>query len=214
MAIQVLGNDAASILGIDATFKAARMSIRPAECLAWASVGAQSGAITGVTANANLFSFRNLSANPVLIRRVGLGFILSTAFSAAQLVDFGLFVARSFSASDSGGTAITISGSSGKHRTSLGQLSSIDCRIATTGALTAGTRTVDANPLSQLGVWGTGIASAIAPALDNLFSHDAGDYPLLLAQNEGFLIQNITAFGATGAGRMYVNFEAAEVTAY
>lgn len=54
----------------------------------------------------------------------------------------------------------------------------------------------------------------LAPAQNNLLSHDAGDYPLVLAQNEGFNIMNLVAMGAAGVGTLYVNMELAEVTAY
>lgn len=201
---------------VDAGFKAARTSIRPPESLGWLSVGAVSGALTGLAANAPVFSFRNLSGNPIMVRRVGIGFVATTGFTTAQLIAFGLMVARAFSASDSGGTAITLTGSNCKHRTSMGTLSSVDCRIAAAAALTAGTRTLDANFLSMLGDYApTTAGRIIAAAPNNLFGHDPEDYPLILAQNEGFIIANgATAFGAAGVGSLFVNVELAEATSF
>ena len=48
----------------------------------------------------------------------------------------------------------------------------------------------------------------------NLLSHDAGDYPLVLATNEGFNIMNLVAMGAGGVGTLYVNMEVAEAASY
>jgi hypothetical protein len=47
-----------------------------------------------------------------------------------------------------------------------------------------------------------------------LLTHDAGDYPLILAQNEGFIITNDVVMGAVGVIRLQVNIEFAEVTSY
>jgi hypothetical protein len=92
----------------------------------------------------------------------------------------------------------------------------MDCRISTTGALTAGTRTLDSNNLGQIGGFAatTTTGVVIAPTSNNLFAHDPGDHPLVLAQNEGFIIQNLTAMGAAGVGRLYVNLEFAEASSF
>jgi hypothetical protein len=198
-------------LEVNTGFRAARISDYPPEVGGWHSIGAQSGAITGIAANSPLFSLRNISTKLILVRRVGVGFIMTTAFTAAQKVDFALMVARGFSASDSGGTAIALTGSNGKHRTVLNTVASLDCRIATTGTLSPGTRALDVNALAQQGGYGgTTAGLVITPAPANLLSHDTGDYPLVLAQNEGLVITAPTAFGAGGIGNLFVNIEFAE----
>lgn len=214
MAIIQSGSAAGTALLVDPNFGAARVAMRPIDVLGWNSVGVPTGAVTGVAAGAAIFSFRNLSANPVLVRRVGVGFVTTTAFTAAQMISFGLTVARSFTASDSGGTAIALTGSNAKHRTSLATPTSLDCRVATTTALTAGTRTLDANNLAVAAGWSGGAGVTIAATLNNLLSHDTGDYPLVLAQNEGLLITNLTAMGAAGVGVATVAIEFAEASAF
>lgn len=201
---------------IDAAFKAARMSLRPMECLSWLDIGARSGALTGAAANTALFSFRNLSANPVVVRRIGIGFICTTGFTAAQELAFGLKVARAFTVSDSAGTAIALTGNNGKVRTALGTPTSVDCRISAAAALTAGTKVLDTDNLAAVGTWAPATTPGVllAPSQNNLLSHDAGDYPLVLAQNEGFNIMNLVAMGAAGVGTFYVNAELAEAAAY
>ena len=199
---------------IDAYFQALRTTLRPMQVLGWYSVGVQSGALTLATAAGAIFSLRNAGSNLLIVRRIGVGFIATTAFTAAQRVDYGLIVARSFTVSDSGGTAIAVTGNSGKHRTTQAAPTSMDCRIATTGALTAGTKTLDSNQMGQNGAWVGAVGAGLAPSLNNLFSHDASDFPMVLAANEGFNIQNITTMGIGGVGVAYVNVEFAEAAAY
>jgi hypothetical protein len=213
MALQLQGFSGV-IDEVDATFRARRVTIRPPEVLSWISVGASSGALTGAAANSAVFSLRNIGTNLLIVRRVGVGFITTTAFTTAQIVDYGLMVARSFTVSDSGGTAITITGNNCKHRTSLATPSSLDCRISSTAALGAGTKTLDSNHLSQVGQWSGAAGAALQPAPNNLSSQDTGDYPVVLAQNEGINVMNLTAMGAAGVIKLYVNIEFAEATSY
>ena len=206
------GSAAATPLLVDPAFGAARVSARPLDTLGWNSISAASGNLTVVAANAPVFSFRNISSNPIMLRQVGIGFLLSTAFTAAQAVGFGLMIARNFTASDTGGTALAFTGSNGKHRTSLATPTSLDVRHATTAALGAGTRTLDANYLSmQLG-WAGAVGSVITPALNNLLLRDTGNYPIILAQNEGFVVANTILMGAAGVGQMVFNIEFAELS--
>ena len=214
MAIIQSGSAAGTALLVDLSFAAARVTVRPSESLGWLSFSAQTGNLTGITATANVFSFRNLSANPILVRRLGVGFITTTAFTTAQTMSFALNFARAFTVSDSGGTALTLTGSNAKHRTSMATLTSVDARIATTVGLTAGTKTTDATDLATVAGWSAGQGVTITPALANLFSHDTGDYPLVIAQNEGFNIFNRTAMGAAGVGVAYLNVELAEASAF
>jgi hypothetical protein len=201
-------------MAVDPVFGAARVTVRPPDVLGWLSVGAQSGALTGVAANGPVFSFRNISANPVLIRRVGLGFVTTTAFTAPQTLSWGLFFARAFTASDTGQTAIALTGNNSKHRTALGTLTSVDCRISNAGALGVGTRTLDANSLAVAATYAGAVGAGLTPTLSNLLSQDTGDYPLVLAQNEGIVIANLTAMGAGGVGSLFVNLELAETSSY
>lgn len=213
MAIQTQGSTG-NVLEVDTTFKAARMSIRPSETLSWNSIGVQSGSVTLLAASAAVFSFRNISANPILVRRLGVGFITTTGFTVAQAVELGLMMARAFTVSDSLGTAIALTGNNAKHRTSLATPTSLDCRIAAAAALTAGTRTLDANNIGLQAGWAGAAGATIAPSQDNLLQHATGDYPLVLAQNEGLIVQSLLAMGAGGVGKFYLNMEFAEATAY
>ena len=208
------GGGTAALQEVDTTFKAARATLRPFECLSWNSVGAATGLLTTVAAAGAIFSLRNIGANPLIIRRLGIGFVTTTAFTAAQRLEFSLAIARSFSASDTGGTAIALTGNNCKHRTSLGTVTSIDCRIATTAALTAGTKTLDTNRMGYQAFWAGAIGATLLVVPDNLLSHNAGDYPIVLAQNEGLNVVNEVVMGAAGVGVAYINMEFAEATSF
>jgi hypothetical protein len=199
---------------VDPSFSAVRMSLRPMEATGWHSVGLLTGALTGIAANAAIFSFRNISANPILVRRIGVGFITTTAFTAAQMVQYGVKVARAFTASDTLGTAIALTGSNTKLRTALAVPTSVDCRISAAAALGAGTKTLDPNDIGTAIGFAGGVGQGITPALNNLFAHDTGDHPLTLVQNEGFNIMNLLLMGAAGVGTAVINFEFAEATDY
>lgn len=215
MALQIAGFTPANIMETDATFKAARATLRPPEAVGWYSVGLKSGALTGLAAGAPLFTLRNLASNLLMVRRIGVGFLTTTAFLAPQIVDFGLTGARAFTASDSGGNAVTLTGTNNsKHRTSLAAPTNFDMRIAGAAALTAGTRTLDAAPMASVAAFSGALGAGLAPAPGNLLQHDASDYPLILALNEGLVITALTAFGATGVGTAYVNIEFAEAVAF
>jgi len=211
MAIQVQGNGGTT-QEVDATFRAARVSLRPAEVIGYYSVSGASGALTAVAANGPVFSFRNTGSNLILVRRLSIRFVTTTAFTAAQGLDYQLVRANSFTASDTGGTALYTAGQN-KHRNSFTNITSApDIRISSTGALTAGTRTLETAGMGIAGGSSTGVGTSMLT--EDLLGYDSGDYPLVLAQNEGFVITNGIAMGAAGVIRLQVSVEYAETAAY
>jgi len=214
MAIQILGQDGTTSLTVEATAQAARVIQRPPNPVGWITVAAVTGNQTLTAANGAIFSFRQIGTNPILIRKVKVGFVLTTAFTTAQRMSYGLIVARSFTASDTGGTAISITGNNMKHRTSLSTLTSVDCRIGTTAALTAGTKTLDTNQIGICEWWNGAVGATLALSDGVLFNSDSAGYPIILAQNEGINIQNLVVMGVAGVGVACVNIELAEVASY
>lgn len=211
MGIQVIGNGG-TIQEVDATFRAARITIRPSEVINWNSITGVSTLLTGVAAAGPLFSFRNIGTNLMMVRRISVGFVTTTAFTAAQGLYYNLIKANGFTVSDTGGAAIYVAGAN-KHRSSMTNIASApDVRMCTTAALTAGTRTLEAQPLMT--ACGTSSAVGTSMPMSLLLSHDTGDYPLIIAQNEGFTITNGLAMGAAGVINLIVAMEYAEVTAF
>lgn len=201
-----------TLLEVDAGSLAQRSSIRPMRVLAWNSIAAVSSTLTGIAAGGRLFSLRNTSTALILVRRVGVGFMTTTAFTAAQALDFALYGARSFTASDSVGTDVSPTGSVGKHRTSL-VTPNVHARMAISAVVSGGTLTQDAQAIGMAAGGSTGLGTGLIPVQDNLLAHATGDHPLVLATNEGFTITNLTLMGAAGVVKVYVNLEYAELAA-
>jgi hypothetical protein len=180
------------------------------------SVSLVTGLTTGLAAGATLLSFRwsDATNNPALqcmIKGLRVAAETTTAFTTAQDISVGLFIARAFTASDTGGTASIPTANNQKRRTNMATTAVADLRVATAAAVAAGTRTVDTFPVYQP----VAFSSAIGPAV---FSNpafvgqgnDAQLYPIVLAQNEGVLVNLTTAQGAVGVVKYFFDLEWAE----
>lgn len=168
-----------------------------------------SGALTGASANTPVFSFRWGSlVKSCIITTFNWWWFTSTAFGAAQIIDHGLWVARAFTDSDSAGNAITISGNNTKKRTQSDTTLVTDMRISSTGALTAGTRTLDTTSMAQCGAWSSAVGAAL-PTGAAYFNFTTG---IWLATNEGICLYNLTAMGATGVIKLYIDISWTEIS--
>ena len=211
MSVQIRGNGGTTAEVGGTIHRALRTADRPVEALAWNSLGVPTGLLTTVAAGGAIFSLRNTGANLILVRRVGIGFVTTTAFTAAQRLEYGLRSARSWTAADSGGTALSFASSNTDLKTTL-SVPNVEARVSTTAALTAGTRTLDTNYQGIVAGWSGAVGAVpVAPAIDNLLKHDPGDHPIVLANNEGIVIDNIVVMGAAGVGVAYINVEFCEV---
>lgn len=203
--VKVYGKDNASVLAIDSTHSAARVSPRPVELGtggAFRSVFA-TGALTGAGASTPVMSFRWTSATlNALLMRMQATIETTTAFTTAQFLEFAPYIARSFTANDSGGNAVTAP----KKRTSLAATAVGDFRVASTGALTAGTRTLDAQPVGYLAAYSA--AAGFTLGKNTLFDIAIEEqYPIVLAQNEGLVVNNVIALGAAGVLKIIFELE-------
>lgn len=214
---QIIGATPANIAEVEAATKALRVTLRAEDYgnLGIYAVGGASGVMAaGITADSTIFSFRWTQAvNLALIKR----FILSagnggTAF-AAGLWKFDLFVARSFSVADSGGSSLLPTGNQNKLRTSgMGTTLANDIRISSTAALTVGTRTLDSQSLASVagGVPATAGSLLLAPFA--MFDQRPGEFPLVLAQNEGLVLR--CSVPATGVWQFGLKLDYTEIAAY
>lgn len=198
---------------VEPTFGASRTTIRPMEVLGCYAIGG-SVAYTAVTAGGIVFSMRWGAAAPniALILRVEVMVIVS-AFTAASIVERQLVVVRSFTASDTGGTAVTPAANQNELRTSFPTSLLTDARFG--GFLTAGTGTADTNPVATVGNWMSAIGNVIgAGRTVSLFDATSGvHYPLVLATNEGIRVRLNAAEGAS-TRQTFVNVVWCEATAY
>jgi hypothetical protein len=175
----------------------------------------------------HVFAFRWGDATRLaVIYKMKTRFLPLTPFTAATLTDhssFDAFILRGYTASHTGGTALTPTGNNNKLRTSMGTSLATDIRLSTTAALTAGTHTFDAFPFAQSMRKGNRVNPAAAteevvmPTFDGMdtdFSMGDGDHPIVLAQNEGIVIRNRTVWPAAGTGILTVLIAWAEVAAF
>jgi hypothetical protein len=223
MGIQIVDPQVTTqIMRVDATHGAGRVSVRPLEAIGHYRLAATSGLITTVaaaTATAgHLFAWRwGDSSRLAVLAYVRAKWNTIAGFTAAQEVGMDLVIARSYSASHSGGTALTLTGSNLKKRTSSsGSTLLTAASIATTGALTAGTHTLDTQAMlseqyAELAAAATVIKGRMIMDWD---MSSALDHPMVFAQNEGFVIRNSILMGAGGTARLNVEVAWAEVNTY
>lgn len=215
MAIQLQGNGGV-VADVDGSnYRALRVTHRPLDpgTLGSYGIALNSGIMAaGLAANSTIFSFRWTDATRLaVIHRVTFGAIIGgTAFTAGA-ADFRLVVARSFSASDSGGTAATLTTNNGKMRTSYATSLLGDARCSSTGVLTAGTRTLDAQGISNLGA-GVGTTAGLTICGPGAEFLGYMQPPVILAQNEGIVI--LATVPATGTWSFGVGIQWTETASY
>lgn len=186
-------------------------------------IGAVSGTMAAALgANSEIFQFRYVTAvaRLALVYKVSISAGMNVAATAAALAAFRLTVARGWSGVGSGGTRIVLTGDNVNLRTSLATSEVNDAGISTTAALTAGTKTLDSTDLGAIaqGI-GTG-AITTSPTLPiipmtPLFDADGeGQYPLVLANQEGFVIRTGNAMPAAMTWHFAVNVLWLEVPAF
>ena len=206
VAIQVLGNGGTVIGGGEEASAPLHVAAHP---LAgnWYRYAGFTGTIAAATAaSSEVLQFRFVSGTKsyALVYKVeftGMG-IVAVATAAGPL-GFELVPARSWTAAGSGGTRIATTGDNLQTETALTQSQVSDIGIATTGALTAGTKTLDANAQGNR-IAGIGTAavtaygsSSVIPPGHLLDSDGEGNQPLVLANQEGFVVRT-THVGPAG----------------
>jgi hypothetical protein len=220
MGIQIIGNGG-TVQEVDGTtFRAARTTPRPIDHGAFGHyrVAQTVALVVSQAAAGTLFSIRWGDATRfMVIYKFAMSCKQTAAATATIWPRFQLLIARSFTASDSAGTGLTISGNNMKKRTNMGSSLITDIRFATVAAgLTVGTRTLDSQPIMELSTEQT-----ITTPNQQLFSRqmdtDAGDggHPIVLAQNEGIIVRGpTTVFGVAGTADLMIDLAWAEVAAY
>lgn len=179
-----------------------------------------------LSANSELFQFRYVTA----ASRVALihGISVSAAMIVAPAVgttpvniQLVAKIARAWTAAGSGGTRATMTGNNQKLRTSHATSEVNDIGIATTAALTVGTKTFDSQNIG--GVTGGIYMDLAAGDIDgtlirptNLLGEFAGGlgFPLVLANQEGFCILSGLVMPATLTWNLSVNTLWSEVDTF
>lgn len=219
MAIQIQGNGGVVAEVDGTTYRALRVTQRPLDAGAFGHyrLSTTVALVVSQAANGTLFSFRWGDASRVcVIQFIRLQCLQTAAATATIMPSFEVFAARSFTASDSAGTAITLTGNSMKKRTSMGTTLVTDIRKAAVAAgLTVGTRTLDADPILQMPTQQTITTPNATLYTSSIDFTDGSDHPLVLQQNEGFIVRGPSVvFGAAGTANLVVDVGWTETTAF
>ncbi len=213
MAIKLIGSASGNIAEVDADL-AARVAPYPSGVLGAYRKAMTSGTIAaGLTAASAVYGFKfapSPTTNLALVKhvRVSMGDLVGFA---AGFVAINMFMARPYTTLDTtGGTQGTFSGNNGKLRTSHPTSSGATCAISTTAAISGGASTLDTDPIAT--VSGSVVATAGQPPIVNgfdLWGPVPGEYPLVLASGEGFVVK--VTVPATGTWQLGVDVQWDEV---
>jgi hypothetical protein len=224
MAIQVQGNSGIVAEVDGSTFRTLRVTSRPIEygALGFYRLGMVSGTMAAaLAANSEIFQFRWPDATRFAVTyRISFSAGANVAASAAALAAFRLTMARAWTAVGTGGTRATLTGNNQKLRTSMGTSLVNDAGCATTAALGAGTKTLDAHEIGGVAVGiGTGALTVspsfiIVPHVEILDVNSGTDHPIVQAQNEGWVLRSGNIMPAAMTWHFMVNTSWAEVAAY
>ena len=202
---------------VETNTRASRVTLYPNDVglLGAYSATVKSGIMAaGLAGAAPIVSFRwspatNTTALATIRRMRFSMYDLGTGFAAGDVL-FEAYVARAFTVQDTGGGAATLTTNNAKLRTSYATTQAA-IQVSTTATLTAGTRTLDANPFRALqAVATTSAFGAITVAETEIFRVQPGEQPLILAgSGEGVVIQ--ATVPATGTWTAYITFDWDEV---
>lgn len=165
-------------------------------------LGARSGLMTTIAADAAVFALRNTSIEELVLAKFVMDFLTTTPFTAAQGLAFSLYKATAFTVFGAHGgiTPVPTRKRVGDHTL----LAEYDAAIANAAALANLTFTVDLDePIATLS---TEVAVAAATGLNQgHVEWEAGNQiPLTLGTNEGVVVVVQNTMGAAGVGRLYV----------
>jgi hypothetical protein len=174
---------------------------------------AVSGGLTTIAAGTatagHVFAFRWTSTSlQAHIQRLKLRWQTVTPFTAAQEMFFRCYRATGYSASHTGGVAVTLTAPNLQVDTLQPASAVASIRYCSTAALTAGTHTLDGEAFAGLNAWSQSGANNDPAAVEAVFTPgSAADRLLTLRANEGFIVRNEILMGAAGVGRLLVELD-------
>lgn len=202
MGIQIIGNGGVIVGAGEESAKPLHSALMPIEGNAYRYSGFTGTIAAATAADTELFHFRFVSGTKsfAIVRKIiydGMGIV--AVGTALGQIGFKVVPARAWTAAGSGGTTISTAGDNLNMETAAPASQVNNLSIATTAALTAGTKTKDANAIGQVVMsTGTGAVTTyqLLPSGQALLDASGGGQPLVLANQEGFVIQT-THVGAT-----------------
>jgi hypothetical protein len=116
------------------------------------------------------------------------------------------FIARAWTVAGTGGTAATITTNNAKFQTRFGTTLLGEARIATTAALTAGTKTLDAQPIGSC-MGGVTATAGFSLPQGQIYQGYGTTPPIVLAANEGIAIQVTVPATGTWTGGYTIRWD-------
>lgn len=223
MAATIAGATSNQIAEVDAVTRALHVAAMPAGSglIGSYSLGTKTGIMAaGLGAAAPFFSLRfqptTFPNSLMLVKKVLLTVsTLGTAFTAGSAL-FETFTIRSYTVKDTGGGSLTVGTAVtvGKLRGAQGISGVDDFRISATATLSAGTQTVDTNPIDStiIAIPATSVSYAILANKYPIFEAKPGEHPIVLVAGEGLVIR--ATVPATGTWSASVQVAWDEVAAY
>jgi len=183
-----------------------------------------SGVLTAIAAKTSsaghLWALQNATATSTkltLIHRVRARFCVTVAPASSHSQEIGFILSKTtaHTVQPTGGAAVSMLSPEAKKRTSNAAPETAIYYANSTGALTAGTYTINTAPIADERAFIYEAASTPTVALGEcVLDRDFGNSPLVLAQNEGLLIANAVLMANSIAGRLNIMVEWSEVSAY
>lgn len=217
MAIQVQGNGGVIADVGGTTFRAMNTQVKPIEYGGFGHYKAtlRMSSTAAQTANSRLLELQNPSASILIVPTRLVIRALQTAAGTAQENSVDVYKATSFTVVS---TVNAVTGAASKKRTSMGSSLAAFRYLTLTGVaagMTGSTATKDTLPIATAPY---NVAAAINTngpiATADCFDDVNGTHPLVLAQNEGLVIENrilnVTSYGVT----WFIDLAWAEVPAY
>jgi hypothetical protein len=160
------------------------------------------GITTSIGANSPLVAFRwapTTAGLLAVVKKISAQFGVKTVgSSAAIIVAMDVIRATGFTVQDTAGAAVTFNLTQ-KARSTMGNSQAAIQYANGTVALTAGTRTLDSNAFGATLIDEQPAAGVVRslPVVELYKEDSQGVHPLVLANNEGFIIRNIAAWTST-----------------
>lgn len=219
MPIQTQLENGSLIGGGGAAFKGANVHLKPLDygTLGHYRTSAKITLLAGQVVNGRLFEIRNAGSNLLVPLLVEVSVLSFGSVVVPYDLEIGLFKCTSFSAVD---TTQTVTPSVSVMRTAgmSGSPGSAHVRAlaGATGGMTGWTATKDGSPISSLMAWMATVSATSLPVTKRLLdSSQQAVHPLVLAANEGFVLENLVLGSSTTNNvRVVIDVAWAEVTAY
>lgn len=159
----------------------------------------------GISAESEIFQFlwQSTTVNARILSVMVSAGNLPTAFTAG-FGSFGLFLATPWAAAGTGGGTATLTTINGKHSTADAVTALTEARIATTAALTAGTKTLAAHPIGAAWFGVPNVAGSNMLAPTELLRH-----PVILgtAATSGLAVKVTVPATGTWTGGVAIRWE-------